>query len=355
MKTTPRHALATLCFFILSLPGDVLSNPHNTAIQYPKSHYHERIAFSFGLPHPTRRRKIRKNPAVGVCNSKVVEEEDARSGGRSRRTSASTGNGNGILDTSLKEPDEKESNFGRQNYWNQFYEEEEEFVWYSPWRDIAPFFMELVPIPSVPSETDNIENDDEGNKNNNSILVPPPRVLLPGIGNDSSMVDMYDDGYTHLTAFDYAEEGVECARKFFGDRLLQRLSNQSSDNSSQPPGVDLRVADARKLPYEAKSFDAILEKGTLDAIYLSGGKDKELASEYLHLAIDEFARVICTDGIVMSISAACADAIEAAFASRKEMWEVLRDGSFYMTEEGYSSNNIDATIFAYKRIRTKHS
>lgn len=251
---------------------------------------------------------------------------------------------------SLKEPDENESNFGRQKYWNEFYEEKEEFSWYSPWHDIAPFFMEIVPLPLA----------SDGMDGNQSHFRSSPRVLLPGIGNDSSMADMFDDGYTHLTAFDYAEEGVACARKFFGPRLLEKERSNSDDNGGNLPdkdyegndqecGVDLRVADARRLPYESKSFDAILEKGTLDAIYLSGGKDKELAHEYLTMAVDEFTRVTCEGGILMSISAACAGAIEAVFASRGEEWEVLRDGSFYMTEEGYSSNNIDATIFALKR------
>ena len=246
----------------------------------------------------------------------------------------------------IKEPNENESNYGRQKYWNEFYQEKDEFSWYSPWKDIAPFFMELVPLSSSSSSSDSAT----------------PRILLPGIGNDSSMVDMYDDGYTHLTAFDYAEEGVECARKFFGHRLLpsvevsQQEERESDENNDLPKdfeeGVDLRIADARQLPYKSNSFDAILEKGTLDAIYLSGGKDKDLATEYLTMAIDEFTRVTCVGGVVMSITAACADAIESVFSSKSDEWEVVRDGSFYMTEEeGYSSNNIDATIFAWRRIK----
>ena len=237
----------------------------------------------------------------------------------------------------LKEPQERESNFGRQKYWNDFYEEKGEFSWYSPWSDISPFFMELVPLQST-SKTAHGDDAD-------AIMVPP-RVLLPGIGNDSSMVDMYDDGYTHLTAFDYAEEGVECAKKFFGERLL--MTDRDSTNAMMA-GVDLSVADARNLPYPPESFDGVLEKGTLDAIYLSGGKDKELASSHLNMAVAELTRVVCSGGVVMSISAACADAVEKAFASHSADWEMIRDGDFYMTEDGFSSNNIDATIFAWKK------
>ena len=232
---------------------------------------------------------------------------------------------------SMKELGELESNYGRQGYWNEFYEQKEEFSWYSPWSDIAPFFMELVPLES------------------NGIFSSPPKVLLPGIGNDSSMANMYDDGYTHLTAFDYAEEGIACAKKFFGSRWLVEGRYNNQNNRKHVDGVDLHVADARNLPFDSDTFDAVLEKGTLDAVYLSGGKDKEIASEHLNMAIKELSRVVRQGGVVMSISAACADSIQSAFNCLTTEWEVIKDGGFYITEDGYASNNVDATIFAWKK------
>ena len=150
----------------------------------------------------------------------------------------------------------------------------------------------------------------------------------------------------YLTAFDYAQEGVECAKKFFAHRLIPNGRNWGDD---MVQGVDLSVADARNLPYNSDSFDAVLEKGTLDAIYLSGGKDKELASNHLELAIGELTRVVRTGGVVLSITAACADAVESAFTSRDEEWEMIRDGGFFLTEDGYSSSNIDDTVYAWRK------
>ncbi len=270
------------------------------------------------------------------------------------------------LSSSLKEPDAQESNFGRREYWNKFYTEEGDFRWYSDWNDIQPFFEELVPLTMTVDDGDGerVVNDmktdidvqerqqQDQQQQQQQHHQQKPRVLLPGIGNDASMVDMYDYGYTYLTAFDYAEEGVECAKKFFGDRLLQEGNGGDEDE-----GVDLQVADARDLPFEDASFDAVLEKGTLDAIFLSGGNNKDLAAQHLDMSVRELARVVRKGGIVMSITAACADDVRASFdrcggmgTDSTSPWKVLRDGGFYATDDGYTSNNIDATIFAWERI-----
>jgi len=263
--------------------------------------------------------KGRLSHSVGASTRFIKDKIEASSRCRFHRVSSL------YLNQNLKEPNEYESNFGRQKYWNDFYDEENEFCWYSPWNDISPFFKEIL--------------ENHLSSNNSEI----PRVLLPGIGNDSSMVDMYDEGFTHLAAFDYAEEGVECAKRFFGHRLL------SSSESREQHGVDLRVADARNLPYDDTSFDAVLEKGTLDAIYLSGGKDKEMAMQHLSMAVDELTRVVSEGGILFSVTAACADQIESELDLRKDDWVMIRDGSFFTTESGYSSNNVDAMIYAWQR------
>jgi SAM-dependent methyltransferase len=219
---------------------------------------------------------------------------------------------------SLKEP---ENEYGRMTFWDESYrkalgqEDTKMFSWYSDWRDLKPFFSELVPLHKS-------------------------RIMIPGIGNDGCIRDMFDDGYEHLSAFDYAPEGVECAKRIMGQRV------QSMD--------DLRVADGRDLPYKNSSFDAVFDKGTLDSIYLSGGNDKDLSRKYLGMAVSELARTLKAGGIVFSVTAACTDAIQKSFEEsnkKKEViWEQLRDGSFFMTEDGYASNNVDATILVWRKL-----
>ena len=137
---------------------------------------------------------------------------------------------------------------------------------------------------------------------------------------------------------DYAPEGIECARMMFGNERLSKMG-------------DLRVADARDLPYSDDSFDAVLEKGTLDAIYLSGGNDKEKKELHLAMAVAELERVVKPGGLVFSVSAACTEAVQTAFSEGEgRTWKQVLDGSLYITEEGYTSNNVDATMLAWERI-----
>lgn len=224
-------------------------------------------------------------------------------------------------DDPLQEPDNQ---YGRMAFWDESYRrvlnlsdesaDSAVFSWYCGWEDLQPFFSELIP-----------------NKNS--------RILVPGVGNDGSICGMFDHGYRHLSVFDYAPEGVECAKRIMGHRI------QSID--------DMRVADCRNMPYESSSFDAVFDKGTLDSIYLSGGEDKVLACKHLNMAVSELARTLVPGGIVFSVNAACTNAIQKSFDesnTNETKWEQLKDGSLYMTEDGYTSNNVDATILVWKKL-----
>ena len=113
-------------------------------------------------------------------------------------------------------------------------------------------------------------------------------------------------GYNQLTATDYSEHAI--------DRQLDLLTYENYSEES----VELFTMDCRKLNADWDNrFDAIIEKGLLDAIYLSGKGNLELTAA-------EFKRVLKPGGVLLSISGVVPEDL------RKEVfgdWNWIQDGS----------------------------
>jgi len=222
------------------------------------------------------------------------------------------------------EPSESEAKFGRQSYWEHIYQVQQKeslkssnkaFAWYSTWDDIEPFWLDLVP--------------DQQSK-----------VLIAGVGNDPCLVSMYDTGWRNIHAFDYAPQGVQLVTELMGpERLVPKGKAQ------------LQVADARDLKdkFHDGQFDAIFEKGTFDAIFLSGGPDSQRRLKNLAMAIQEMQRVLKPGGLILSITSIAIEPIFNVFANSPS-WEIMRDSrEVYLTDSGFASNNVDATMFAFHK------
>ena len=149
---------------------------------------------------------------------------------------------------------------------------------------------------------------------------------------DSLLLDMYDGGYQSLSAFDYASESIEYFERIKG--------NERS-------GIELNVADARNLTlYEENSFDTIVDKGTLDAIYLAGN-NKEEKLKSLNQSVMEFKRVLRPTGILWSLSNICVEALlEMDWTGWKEL---TNGGDLYTTRDEYTSNNVDGSLLVWQK------
>jgi SAM-dependent methyltransferase len=222
------------------------------------------------------------------------------------------------------------SKFGRQEYWNTIYKNQNEFSWYAAWDDIKPFFNDFV------------------QQHQSS-----PRILLPGIGNDFTLIEkMYNDGYAKITAMDYAPEAIERCRDLLPNTIL-RSTTIPSPTTDNDGGIELVVADARNLNdvFDDNQFDVVFEKGTLDAIYLSGGTNKDQAKHNMKTAIKELCRCIEPGGIFISLAGVVPDEIQKAFQEEQNLeWDCLVDkDDLYITNEGYTSNNIDGTLLVWRK------
>lgn len=194
-----------------------------------------------------------------------------------------------IVDNDYDDDDDSaKSSFGTKQYWDNVYTgtgdfPQEEYSWYFGFDSIKHVFIQAV-------------------QNQHS------RILVPGIGNDSMLLDLWKAKYQNLVAFDYSEHAVE--------RQYDLLSWEPKALAAIP----VLHRDARRLdPEWTASFDVILEKGALDAIYLSGDGNAEQA-------VEEFGRVIRPGGLVVSISGVVPAELRRDLFSKKA-WKWIRDGS----------------------------
>jgi len=213
---------------------------------------------------------------------------------------ASSDKSNSNLDSDRK------CKFGRKSYWDAMYEGEgdrpsKSYSWYCDWNDLVPFWTMLVPKKNA-------------------------RVLIAGIGNDPTPIDIYDNGWRDMIAFDYSEAGLRRAEELFG------------------PGRDsvrLMIADARNLPIPTASIDATLDKGMLDAIYITG-------EESLKKSIKELIRVTAEGGVFVCLSRVMVpEELLENFEPR--FWDVIHDGSMAFAPDGEATIDLGAELYSWRR------
>lgn len=198
-----------------------------------------------------------------------------------------------------------ESQFGTKEYWQNTYNglgdfPMDEYSWYYGFETMKPMITQYLPLPF--KQMKKFNKDDK--PSSNATL----KVLIPGVGNDRTLLDLFNFGYEDITAFDYCESAIERQQ----DLLMYNREAQER--------VKLLVKDARSLDIDWSSkYDVIIEKGALDAVYLSGKGNVEKA-------ISEFGRVIKPGGFVMSISGVLPEELRNSLFSQ-DKWEWIRDGS----------------------------
>lgn len=87
---------------------------------------------------------------------------------------------------------------------------------------------------------------------------------MVGCGNSELSEQLYDVGYKHLTNIDISETVV---------------THMNQRNSERRSGLTFQQVDATQTPFEDASFQAAVDKGTLDA--MASAEDGALAKKML--------------------------------------------------------------------------
>ncbi|KAL3932813.1 MAG: hypothetical protein SGBAC_010678 [Bacillariaceae sp.] len=154
------------------------------------------------------------------------------------------------------------------------------------------------------------------------------QVLVAGIGNDLAPVELYDDGWTNMIAFDYSQAGVDRARELFGESRSKAV---------------LLQADARKLSLEDGAVDVVFDKGTLDAIYITGEQD-------FQDSVKELTRVTGINGVFVCISAVIPpETLLEAFSESSSYWDTILDGGLAFAPDGEATIDLGAQLYAFRR------
>lgn len=105
----------------------------------------------------------------------------------------------------------------------------------------------------------------------------------------------------------------------------------------------LLTADARELPLSSNHINATLDKGTLDAIYITG-------TDVFRDSVAELTRVTACNGVFVCISTMIpSDELMAAFSS-SGLWENIRNGDLAFACDGEATIDLGADLYSWRKL-----
>ncbi|KAL6646203.1 hypothetical protein ACP70R_017811 [Stipagrostis hirtigluma subsp. patula] len=147
--------------------------------------------------------------------------------------------------------------YGEAWYWDERYRKEAgPFDWYQKYPALAPLLRLYV--------------------------APHHRLLLVGCGNSVFGENMVDDGYQDIVNIDISSVVIEQMKKKYHDKPQLKYMKMDVKNMSD---------------FESGSFDAVIDKGTLDSI-MCGQNSQENATQML----DEVNRILKEKGVYILIT-----------------------------------------------------
>ncbi|KAJ4836070.1 hypothetical protein Tsubulata_008975 [Turnera subulata] len=124
-----------------------------------------------------------------------------------------------------------------------------------------------------------------------SHINPTSSVLELGCGNSQLSEEMYKDGITHLTCIDLSPVAVQ--------KMQQRLINKGFKE------IKVLEADMLDLPFKDECFDVVIEKGTMEVLFVNSGdpwNPRPATVSKVMAMLSGVHRILKPDGIFISIS-----------------------------------------------------
>ncbi|KAI3441331.1 Methyltranfer_dom domain-containing protein [Psidium guajava] len=122
-------------------------------------------------------------------------------------------------------------------------------------------------------------------------VKPDSSVLELGCGNSQLSENLYKDGVTRITCIDLSAVAVESMQK----RVLSKGYKE----------IKVLEADMLDLPFGDECFDVVIEKGTMDVLFVDSGdpwNPRPATVAKVMLMLQGVHRVLKPDGIFLSIT-----------------------------------------------------
>jgi ubiquinone/menaquinone biosynthesis C-methylase UbiE len=158
--------------------------------------------------------------------------------------------------------DNSNARFGKVDYWNKRFENEEVYDWLVEYEHVA---KDILPL-----------------------LQTSDRILIVGCGNSTFSRRLYDAGYENIVNIDYSAVVIERMREANCDVSMQWLT-----------------MDMRELDFPSQSFDVVIDKAAMDALVVEEGDVWDPHTEVIqstHKNCLETQRVLTETGTFLMIS-----------------------------------------------------
>ncbi|KAJ4716448.1 methyltransferase-like protein 13 [Melia azedarach] len=170
-------------------------------------------------------------------------------------------------------------------------------------------------------------------------VKPNSSVLELGCGNSRLSEELYKDGITEITCIDLSAVAVQ--------KMQERLRLKGYKE------IKVVEADMLDLPFSDGCFDVVIEKGTMEVLFVNSGDPwnprPETVSKVMAM-LEGVHRVLKPDGIFLSISFGQPHFRRPIFNAPQFSWSVewitFGDGFhyfFYILRKGRRSSNDEAS------------